>query len=117
MARRSKKQFVYSARVYGKSRPEAGERALLAAIGMLVQSESLRTGDWLAVRIPIRGEDIPANEPDAAGAQVENYRASHKAKSHAGFYSRPHRDPRHFPMFIAQNSYRAVRKCIIDGHF
>jgi len=45
-----KRHLVASARVCGDSRPTAGERALLIAIRMLAERETLRPGDRLTVR-------------------------------------------------------------------
>jgi hypothetical protein len=62
-----KKHIVADARVYGKSSPSVGERASLAAMGMLAQCGELRAGDRLTVRLSVEWEDVPPDnldEPD-----------------------------------------------------
>jgi hypothetical protein len=59
-----KKHIVADARVYGKSSPSVGERASLAAMGILAQCGELRAGDRLTVRLSVEWEDVPPDNLD-----------------------------------------------------
>lgn len=52
------KQIVRSIRLNGEPKPMTGKRALLSAIGMLIEGRMLRAGDRLTVRLPVEGEDV-----------------------------------------------------------
>lgn len=53
-----KKHVVRSTPLHGETKPLTGKRALLSAIGMLIEGRTLRAGDRLTVRIPVAGEDV-----------------------------------------------------------